>query len=85
MFSIPVPPKYSDRLEHCINHLSFQYLDTRIIFSNSQYRSRFETAIKPMKEKTDFEMALVESTAIAYRTAWMYYSKRKGNTGIWTF
>ena len=74
-----------DLMDEAINRLSFQYLDTRVVFSDARYKTRFETAIKPMSESTKFDQKLIESTALAYRTAWYYYRGRSGNVGIWTY
>ncbi len=71
------------QLEAYQNRLSFQYLDTRIGFSDPRYKTKFETAIKPMGDMMNQD--LIKSTAIAYRIAWLYYRSRNENQGIWTF
>ncbi len=70
------------QLETYQNRLSFQYLDTRIGFSDSRYRTKFETAIQPMGEGNQ---DLIKSTAIAYGLAFLYYRDRNESNGIWTF
>ncbi len=65
--------------------LSFQYLDRRIVFSDARYCSRIEKATLPNGTRSDYEQSLIESTAIAYRFAWLYYKSLKGSVGVWTF
>lgn len=73
------------QLETYQNRLSFQYLDTRIGFSDPRYKTRFETAIKPMADISLSNQNLIKSTAIAYRIAWSYYRSRNESEGTWRF
>lgn len=75
----------NEQLENYTERLSFQYLDTRIIISNSKYKAQFENATAPRKEPSKFENQLIFGTAIAYRTAWNYHKGRNGTNAIWTF
>ncbi len=79
------PSIHPRQLESYRNRLSFQYADTRIKFSDSRYQAKFVAAIKPMAEITETNQNLIDSTAIAYRIAFLYYRDRNESNGIWTF
>jgi hypothetical protein len=75
----------AQEIDNLMSKLSFQFLDRKIVFSDPRYKTRIDQAIAPQTQKTDYEIALLESTAIAYRTAWHYYRSKNRNPSIWSF